>query len=189
MVCSPPGFSVHGFSQARILEWVAIPLSRDLPHPPTPAPPPGIDLMSPPLQADCLPFEPPEKPNPGWVWGQDARNSFCFIILVVTFHFHIYIIFIVLGFPGSSAGKESTCNAGDPGLIPGLGRSPGEGIGYPFQYSWGSLVAQMVKICPQCRRPGFDPWVGKILWRRAWQPTSVFLRKESHGQRSLADCS
>ena len=41
----------------------------------------------------------------------------------------------ITGFPGSSAGKESACNAGDPGLIPGLGRSPGEGIGYPLQYS------------------------------------------------------
>ena len=40
-----------------------------------------------------------------------------------------------MGFPGSSAGKESTCNAGDSGSIPGLGRSPGEGIGYPLQYS------------------------------------------------------
>ena len=40
-----------------------------------------------------------------------------------------------MGFPGSSAGKESACNAGDPSLIPGSGRSPGEGIGYPFQYS------------------------------------------------------
>ena len=40
-----------------------------------------------------------------------------------------------LGFPGSSAGKESTCNAGDPGLIPGSGSSPGEGIGYPLQYA------------------------------------------------------
>ena len=39
------------------------------------------------------------------------------------------------GFPGSSTGKESTCNAGDPGLIPGSGRSPREGIGYQFQYS------------------------------------------------------
>jgi len=45
------------------------------------------------------------------------------------------------GFPGSSIGKESTCNAGDPDLIPGSGRSTGEGIGYPFQYSWASLVA------------------------------------------------
>ena len=45
----------------------------------------------------------------------------------------------------NSAGKESACNAGDPGLIHGLGRSPGEGIGYPLQYSWASLVAQTVK--------------------------------------------
>ena len=45
----------------------------------------------------------------------------------------------------ASAGKESTCNAGDPGLIPGLQRSTGEGIGYPLQYSWVSHVAQLVK--------------------------------------------
>ena len=51
-------------------------------------------------------------------------------------------------FPGSSAGKESACNAGDPGLIPWLGRSLEEGISYPLQYSWASLVAQMVKNLP-----------------------------------------
>ena len=50
-----------------------------------------------------------------------------------------------LGFPFSSAGKESACNAGDPGSIPELGRSTGEGIGYPLQYSWASLMAQLVK--------------------------------------------
>ena len=49
---------------------------------------------------------------------------------------------------GSSAGKEFTCNAGDPSLIPGLGGSPGEGIGHPLQYTWASLVAQMVKNLP-----------------------------------------
>ena len=43
-----------------------------------------------------------------------------------------------MGFPHSSVGKESTCNVGDPGSIPGLGRSTGEGIGYPLQYSWAS---------------------------------------------------
>ena len=48
-------------------------------------------------------------------------------------------------FPDSSIGKESTCNAGDPSLIPGPGRSTGEGIGYPLQHSWASLVAQLVK--------------------------------------------
>ena len=50
-----------------------------------------------------------------------------------------------MGFPGSSAGEESTCNAGDPGSILGSGRYPGEEIGYPLQYSWASLVAKMVK--------------------------------------------
>ena len=53
-----------------------------------------------------------------------------------------------IGFPDSSVGKESTCNAGDPGSIPGSGRCPGEGIGYPVQYSWASLVAQLVKNPP-----------------------------------------
>ena len=52
------------------------------------------------------------------------------------------------GFPGSSVGKESACNAGDPGVIPGLGKSPGEGMGYPLQYSWASLVAQKLKNPP-----------------------------------------
>ena len=52
---------------------------------------------------------------------------------------------------GSSAGKEPACNAEDPGLIPGLGRSPGEGIGYPLLYSWTPLVAQMVKNLPAVR--------------------------------------
>ena len=58
-------------------------------------------------------------------------------------------------FPGGSAGKESACRAEDPSLIPGSGRTPGEGTGYPgegigylFQYSWASLVAQMVKNLP-----------------------------------------
>ena len=49
------------------------------------------------------------------------------------------------GFPGSSAGKESACSAGDPGSIPGSGSSTGEGISYPLQCSWASLVTQMVK--------------------------------------------
>ena len=52
---------------------------------------------------------------------------------------------LYMGFLGSSAGKEFCCNAGDPGSIPGLGSSPGEGIGYTLQYSWASLVAQTVK--------------------------------------------
>ena len=53
-----------------------------------------------------------------------------------------------MGFPGSSDGKESTCNAGDPGSIPGLGSPLGKGIGYPYLYCWASLVAQVVKNPP-----------------------------------------
>ena len=82
-------------------------------------------------------------------------------------------------FSGSSAGKEFICNAGDPSLIPGSGRSPGEGIGYPLQYSWASLVAQMVKNLLQCGRPGFSFWAGKIPWRRIRQLSPVCLPGES----------
>ena len=83
--------------------------------------------------------------------------------------------------PDSSVGKESACNAGDPGCsIPGSGRSPGEGIGYSLQYSWASLAAQLVKSL-QCGRPGFDPWVGKISWRRQRLPTPVFWPGEFQG--------
>ena len=60
-----------------------------------------------------------------------------------------------MGFPHSSVAKESTCNAGDPGLIPGSGRSAIEGIGYPLQYSWASLVAQLVKNPPAI----WETWV------------------------------
>jgi len=42
------------------------------------------------------------------------------------------------------------------------------------------------RICLQCRRPGFDPWVGKILWRREWLPPPVIWTGEFHGQRNLA---
>ena len=55
---------------------------------------------------------------------------------------------MVMGFPDSSVGKESACNAGDPGSIPGSGRSPGERIGYPLQYSWASLATQLVRNLP-----------------------------------------
>ena len=53
-----------------------------------------------------------------------------------------------MGFPDCSVGKESACNAGDTSSIPSFGRSTGEGIGYPLQYSWTSLVAQLVKNPP-----------------------------------------
>ena len=65
-----------------------------------------------------------------------------------------------MGFPYDSAGKESACNAGDPGLIPWVGRCTGEGIGYPLQYSWASLVAQLVKNLPAMQ----ETWVPSLGW-------------------------
>ena len=63
-------------------------------------------------------------------------------------------------FSVSSAGKESTCNAGNPGSIPRSGRYPGEGIGYPLQYSWASLVAQLLKNLPAMQ----ETWVRPLGW-------------------------
>ena len=64
------------------------------------------------------------------------------------------------GFPGSSAYKECSNNAGYPSLIPGLRRSPGEGIGYPVQFSWASLVGLMVKNLPEM----WETWVRSLGW-------------------------
>ena len=64
------------------------------------------------------------------------------------------------GFPDSSAGKESTCNAGNPSSIPGSRRSAGEGIGYSLQYTWASLVAQMIKNSPTMQ----ETWVRSLAW-------------------------
>ena len=63
-------------------------------------------------------------------------------------------------FPCSSTGKESACNAGDAGSIPESGRSTGEGTGYPFQYSWASLVAQLV----QNPSAVWETWVQSVSW-------------------------
>ena len=65
-----------------------------------------------------------------------------------------------MGFPHSSVGKESACNEGDPSSIPGSGRSAGEGLGYPFQYSWASLVAHLVKNLPAM----WETWVRSLGW-------------------------
>ena len=86
-----------------------------------------------------------------------------------------------VGFPDSSVGKESACNAGDPRSIPGSGRSAEEGVGYPLQYSWASLVAQLVKSLPALRVdlgsiPGWEDPQEKgtathssiLAWRIPW---------------------
>ena len=129
----------------------------------------------------------------------------------------------ILGFPGGSDVKESTCNAGDLCSTPALGRFPGEGNGNPLQYSdlenfmdrgaWQTTVRGATKswtglskfhfhlICTHMvlvvknppagdlKRCRFYPWIRNIPWRRAWQPTPVFLPGEFHGQRSLVGYS
>ena len=86
-----------------------------------------------------------------------------------------------ISFPDSSVGKESACNAGIPGSIPGWGRSPGEGKGYPLQYSWSSLVAQLVKNPPAMR----ETWVQSLDWEdpleKGTLPTPIFWPGEFHG--------
>ena len=84
-----------------------------------------------------------------------------------------------MDFPHSSVGKESACNAGDPGLIPEVGRSAREGIGYPHQYSWASLVAQLVKNPPAM----WGTWVQSLGWEDSLEkqrlPTTVFWPEDS----------
>ena len=87
----------------------------------------------------------------------------------------------IVGFPDSSVGKESGCNVGDPSSIPGSGRSPGERIGYALQYSWTSLVAQLVKNLPAM----LETWVRSLGWKDPWRRehlcTPVFRPGEFHG--------
>ena len=78
---------------------------------------------------------------------------------------------LLSGFPDSSVGKESACNAGDPGSIPGAGRSSGEGIGYPLQYSWASLVAQLVKNLPAM----WETWVQSLGWEDPLEEVSAIV--------------
>ena len=123
---SPRGSSVHGILQARILEWVAMPSSRGTSWPRDRT----HSIMSPAMASGSLPQTPHRKPH----ISEWPRTNI---------------------FPGSSAGKESTWNSGDPGSTPGSGRSAGEGIGYPLQYSWATLVAQLIKNPPAV----WETWV------------------------------
>ena len=92
-----------------------------------------------------------------------------------------WFVFTFEIFPDSSIGKESACSARDPSLIPGSGKSAGEGIGYPPQYSWAFLVAHLVKNPPAM----WDTWVQSLGWedplRRERLRTPVFWLGEFHG--------
>ena len=83
-----------------------------------------------------------------------------------------------LHFTGTSADKESTCSAGDAGSIPGSGRSAGEGIGYPLQYSWASLGAQLVKNLPTMQETYVRSLGWEDLLEEGMATHSVFLPGE-----------
>ena len=134
---SSPGSSVSGILQARILEWIAIPFLQGIF--PTQGSNSGLlhagrfFTIWVTREAQSIP-----KRKYRYRWGSYQRS-----------------------YPGHSAGKESAYNAGDPCLIPASERSPGEGIGYPLQYSWISLVAQMVKNLPTVQQT----WVWSLGWK------------------------
>ena len=90
-----------------------------------------------------------------------------------------------VGLPCSSAGKKSTCSAGDPCLIPGSGRSPGEETSHLLQYSWVYLVAQMVKNLPAM----WDTWDQCLGWEdpleESKNPLQYSCLENSHGQKRL----
>ena len=114
----------------------------------------------------------------------------CVKLLKIVKHCRIHRIFHSIGFPDSSVGKESAYNAEDPSSNPGSGRSAGEGIGYPLQYSWASFVAQLVKNPPETWVRSLD-WEdplekgkathsGILAWRIPWTVESMRSQRVGH---------
>ena len=132
------------------------------------------ELMWPATFGECL-FSPLSIVPLRFIQISVYINSF-FILTASCISSHGY-----MGFPDTSVDKESACNAGDPGSFPRSGRSAGEGIGYPLQYSWASLVAQLVKNPPAMR----ETWAWSLAWEdpleRERLPTPVFWPGEFHG--------
>ena len=118
------------FSRPEYCSGFPFPFPGDLPNP-------GIEPRSPALQADSLPSEPPGNPVNTRVGSLSLlQRVVCVCAYIYTvpkelfFEFKgLWTLYMLIGLPHSSVGKESACNAADPGSIPGLGRSTGEGIG------------------------------------------------------------
>ena len=140
-----------GFSRQEYWSGLPFPSPGDLPDP-------GIKHRSPALQADSLPSEPPGKPMICITFQLMFVNLLSWIAAD-----QLSKRIAVTSFPDGSVGKESACNAGIPGSIPGSGRSTGEGMGYPLQYSWASLVVQLIKNPPAMQ----ETWVQSLCWEDA----------------------
>ena len=125
----------------------------------------------------------------GQDWSDWAHTHTVLLLYFQSTYLFISVFHFLLGFPDSSVGKESACNAGDPGWISGSERSPGEGIDYPLQYSWASLVAQLGKNLPTMR----ETWVWSLGWEDPLEkvktiPTPIFWPGEFHGLYSTWGC-
>ena len=126
-----------------------------------------------------------------WMWTHSQ------IHWVVTLNMYSFLhqVYFSMDFPGGSDGKASAYNAGDPGSIPGLGRSPGEGNGNPLQYSslenpMDSFPHNSTVKNPLTMQEMQETWVWSLGWENPPEEGmaihSVFLPRESHRQRSLA---
>ena len=153
-----------GFSRQEYWNGLPFPSPGDFPNPGIKPidPNPGI---KPALAGGFFTTEPPGKPSFRLLAYNAAtrKAAFCFTSSCFSLLLCIYCIctsIYKMGFPGGLAGKESTCKAGEPSLIPGWGSSPGEEIGHPLQYSWASLVAQKVKNPPAM----WETWVRCLGW-------------------------
>ena len=176
MDCSPPGSSVLGIPQARILEWVAIAFSRGSSNPGMKLP--LLRLLH--RQAGSLPLHHLGRPL--------SATTSVFISIKVLLCFSEPLVSVrtcpsvILSSPSPFPYPPDA-----PGV--GVGGSPvvniWESTGFPGGTS-GKEPACQRRRYERCR---FHPWVGKIPWRRAWQPTPVFLPGESHGRRSLVGYS
>ena len=188
MDCSLPGSSDCGILQARILEWIAISCSMGTSWPRDQIWVSHIFCFS------CIGRQ--------ILYHWTTCEALKYLVykslsrpIIVLRNFHslnqnIFIRFIYLllswfwGFPDSSVGKESGCNARDPGLIPGLGRSAGEGTGYPLQYSWASLEAQLVKNAPAMR----ETWVQSLGWEDPLKKGKATYPFQYSGLENSMDC-
>ena len=127
----------------------------------------SLSLLSPPDTTDSTRYKPLAQAGLIRMFGPGSwkqRGPLCWSAPALS---HLCYDLNYMGVPGSSAGKESACNAGDPGSILGSGRSPGEGICYPLQYSWASVVAQI----PGWEDPleeGMAMHPSILAWRIPW---------------------
>ena len=138
------------FSRQEYWSGYPVPSPGDLPDP-------GIEFRSCSLQGDPLPSEPAGKHMGDYVKlkniftskknKENVTEENMQTTSLIRGYYPKYArnSYNSVGFPSSSVGKESACDEGDPRSIPGSGRFPGEGIGYPLQYSWASLVTQLVR--------------------------------------------